>query len=165
MATMTSIGKESKNQEKAIQLLELAQTDKELYNMLCFGLEGKHYTRVDEDYIELIPDAGYYPNIAWQLGNQFNAYLMPGQPKDVWEKTKEMNDAALLSPIAGFILDTDPIRTELSQITTVGKEYDPMGRGAEDISIYDEYVEAMRAAGIDRVREEVTRQLDAYLKQ
>ena len=38
------------------------QTDKELYNMLVYGLEGEHYTKIGEDKIETAPLEGEVPS-------------------------------------------------------------------------------------------------------
>ena len=165
MATMTAISRTSKNKEKAIQMLELVQTDKELFNLIAFGIEGKHYNRIDEQYIEPIAESGYNLNAAWMFGNQFNAYLTVGQEPDVWEKTKQMNDTAIPSPISGFILDTEPIKTELSQISTVRNEYASVDNGTENDAMYNEMVSKLEEAGQRKVIEEIQRQLDAYLGQ
>ncbi len=165
MATMTALARTSKNQEKAMQLLELVQTDKELFNLISFGIEGKHYTKVDDQYIEPIADSGYNLNAAWMFGNQFNAYLTVGQDADVWEQTKQLNDSALKSPISGFVLNTDSISTELSQITTVRNEYASVDNGTEDQAAYDEMVEKLETAGQRKVIEEIQRQVDEFLGQ
>ena len=57
-ATMTGISITSKHPEKAFELIKLVNTDKELYNLICNGIEGKHYelnengefTRTNENY-------------------------------------------------------------------------------------------------------------------
>ena len=99
------------------------------------------------------------------FGNQFNAYLTVGQDADVWEQTKQLNDSALKSPISGFVLNTDSISTELSQITTVRNEYASVDNGTEDQAAYDEMVEKLETAGQRKVIEEIQRQIDAFLGQ
>jgi putative aldouronate transport system substrate-binding protein len=164
MSAMTAVAKTSKNKEKAVKLLELVRTDKELYNMICFGLEGRHYNRLEGDYIEILQDGGYAMQAEWIFGNQFNAYLLRGQDGDIWTRTKEMNDAAKKSPIAGFILNTDPIKTELSQIATVKSEFKSVSKGSEDMETYEKMVAKLREAGVEKVRLEIKKQIDEYLK-
>jgi putative aldouronate transport system substrate-binding protein len=164
ISTMTSIAKTSKNKEKAIQVLEAVQTDKELYNLICFGIEGKHYQwSEDKSYITVDSNSGYYLNAAWMFGNQFNAYVMEGQDPDIWEKSKELNDTALKSPISGFIMDTEPIKTELSQIETVNKEYSSVDTGTENEATYNEWIQKRNDAGQQKVKEEVQKQIDEFL--
>ena len=47
-ATMQAINRNSKNPERAMMLLELLNTDKDLYNLLNFGIKDKHY-KIDAD--------------------------------------------------------------------------------------------------------------------
>ncbi|MBE5038995.1 ABC transporter substrate-binding protein [Ructibacterium gallinarum] len=165
ITTMTAIGRTSKYPTQALQIIQEVNTNKELYNMLCFGLEGKHYTWVDEDHIRLTPDSGYQPNVAWMFGNQFNAFCMEGQDADVWEQTKKMNDEAKVSPLAGFILDTEPIKTELSQIATVSKEYKAVSNGSDaSEATYNEMLKKLYDAGQEKVLQEVQRQIDEWVK-
>ena len=43
--SMQAISKTSKNPELALKFLNLLNTDKELLNLVSYGIEGKHYTR------------------------------------------------------------------------------------------------------------------------
>lgn len=165
IATMNSISATSKKPEKAMQLLEMVnQNEEDIYNLLCFGIEGKHYTKVGENRIELAEDTKYYPNIAWAWGNQFNAYLMPGQPDNLWEMTKELNANADISPLMGFCFNSEPVKTQVSQLTSVVDEYDSiLGTGTvEPTEKYDEFIAKLKAAGIDDVVAEMQRQIDEW---
>lgn len=55
-ATNTAISVNSKNPVRAMKLLKLMNTKEgaELYNLLVYGLEGKHYNKVNEIEIEPI---------------------------------------------------------------------------------------------------------------
>lgn len=165
-ATMLAISATSKHPDKAIQVINLLNTDKELYNLISSGIEGKHYKWVDDDHIKLIENGGYYFNSAWEFGNQFNAYPMEGQDVDVWEKTKEQNDSAERSRLMGFSFNSKNVQTELTQMATVASEYKNIFNGSTDLStgIYDEYKSKMISAGADNVLKEVQRQLDEYAK-
>jgi putative aldouronate transport system substrate-binding protein len=86
---MTAISRTTADAERAMMLLELINTDKELFNTLVYGISGKHYNKTGEDRIQLIlDDSGKqkYNLPAWTLGCQFNAYKLPGQADDVWEQ-------------------------------------------------------------------------------
>lgn len=164
LAAMTGIGYTSKNPEKAIKLIELVNTDKEFYNLICFGIEGKHYEFNEEGKVRKIADSGYNPNADWKFGNQFNAYLMEGQDDNLWNETAELNLSAQESPLLGFVLNMDPIKTEISQISAVNTEYARViANGAKDPAEYmDEYRAKLEKAGIQRLKEEIQKQVDAY---
>ena len=164
-SAMTAISKTSKHPELAFKLLELMNTDKELYNLICFGIEGKHYQFNSEDKVEYIEDGGYTPKAAWKFGNQFNAYLIDGQEETVWEETIAMNDNAIHSPLLGFKVDTKNIKNEISQVSSVYKEFSMANKGIADLEeFYDNLIAKLKTAGIDKITEEAQRQYDEWKK-
>ncbi len=159
-STMIGIGINSKHPEKAIKLIELLNTDNDFYNLICFGIEGKHYNLNEEGKVEFIDGSGYVmPNAAWKFGNQFNALISDGQDMDVWEKTMKMDDEAIKSPLIGFFLDTDSIKTEIAQISAISKELER----AYTEEAYNAYIEKANLAGREKIRAEVQKQVDAFL--
>lgn len=69
---MLSINANSKHKEQAMMYINLINTDKVLYNLICYGIENKHYVLKDGFYS--LPDGvtaeqvGYNPGINWALG-------------------------------------------------------------------------------------------------
>ena len=125
LATMTSVGANTKHPDEAIKLIYMLNTNKELYNTLCWGIEGKHYTKNADGTAKEIKDSGYekIAQNAWRYGNQFNAFVMEGQSADVWEQTAEMNDKARKSPALGFVPNVDDINSEIANIANVKAEF------------------------------------------
>ena len=158
--TMISIGINSKHPEKAIKFIELINADKDLYNLICFGIKDKHYTLNDEGKVSYIDGSGYGPKAAWKFGNQFNALILADQDIDVWEQTKEMDAKAVRSPIAGFSLDMTPIKTEISKVTAVIAE-GPKSQSDDD---WEEYIQRLEIAGRQKIKEEIQRQVDEFFK-
>ena len=166
-ATLTVIGSKCKNPKKAMQFTELLNTDKYLYNLMCFGIEGEHYKKTGENRIELISNSGYNPNASWEWGCQFNAYLLPSQEDDVWEQTKAVNESALVSNIMGFCFDSTNVKSELAQCNAVIAEYMPaLGTGSAN---YKEKLAEFRAklktAGADKIIAEETRQIEKWMSE
>lgn len=164
IATMTAVNVNSKNPEAAIKLLGVMWTDKEIFNMMLYGLEGEHYTKVDENRIELIEDSGYNrTSLGWAVGNQFEAYLLPGQADDVWEVTAELNKTALASHLSGFVNDESSIETEVAQVKAVTAEYSKQYIYTEDYDTWlAEYKEKLVAAGIEKCIEVTQQNIDAW---
>ena len=168
-STMIGIGRNCKNKEKAMKFIELVNTNKELYNLICFGIEGVHYDLNDEGFVVARADSNYKPEADWKFGNQFNALVREGASADVWEQTKKMNDDALalgnVSPILGFVLDRTNIEAELSSLTSIRKQYaTAYFVGAKSVEDgYDEYIKRMEKAGLQTVIDETQRQIDEYL--
>lgn len=162
---LTGIGKRSKHPELAIKLLELVNTDKEIFNLISYGIEGKHYNKLEGDYISLIKNSGYSPSGSWTFGNTFNGYLVEGQEADVYEQIKALNDGADRSGLSGFVLDTTNIRTEISQLEAVRGEYKVVNNGSMDpAKYYDDFLKELDKAGIDIIIKEVQKQVDEFVK-
>ncbi len=162
---MTGISKTSKHPELALKMVELVNTDKELYNLICYGVEGKHYNLDENGRVVYNDEGGYIPKAAWKFGNQFNALLLPGQPDDVWEQTRAMNENAIRSPLLGFNFDQTNVTNQISAVESVRSKYASISKGAVYTEeMYDEMLKELKAAGIDKIKEEVIRQYEEWLK-
>ncbi len=164
VATMWGLSATSKNPERAIMFMELINHDKELYNLMCFGLEGKHYQKLDDDYIRVFPNSGYTPNTTWMYGSVFNSYLLEGQPADVWAQTKKVNDEAFVSVKTGFAYDPEPAKSIQARVQSVCDDYLlPLTTGASDPEkTLPEFLAKLKAAGVDDLIKEMQRQLDVW---
>ncbi len=166
LATCTFIGAYTEYPEESMKFIELINTDKEVYNLICFGIEGEHYEWADADHIQVISDGGYVPNFAWAVGNQFNAYVQVGQDVDVWEKTIELNNNSVVSPYMGIIWDTSEITLENAQLKKIFEQYvnGMMNKGIADPDTYwDDMLKEIEAAGYKEAQECVQSQIDAFL--
>jgi len=165
-STMLAIGKDSKHPEQAIKFVELLNTDKTVYNLLCFGVEGKHYNKVSDNRIELVNNSGYCPMASWKFGNQFNAYLLPGQPDDIWEETKKSNDTALRTQFDSFDFDITNIKNIITKLKAVTDEYICIRQGTEDPDNYwDDYKKKLYECGVQDYINEYQRQIDIFCGQ
>jgi len=170
-ATMNGICATSKHPTEAMKVLELLNTDAEVYNLLSRGVEGVHWVWVDKDKkIMGFPEgvtaetSTYNPNSDWMFGNQFNAYYRDAAQVGAWEATKVMNDTAFPSAALGFVVDREPIKTEIAQVTAILKEKAaPIENG---FTSYDEampaIIEEINAAGAQKIIEEIQRQLNEW---
>ncbi|MEM7531294.1 MAG: ABC transporter substrate-binding protein [Chloroflexota bacterium] len=167
-ATMNAICSTSPNPAEAMTVLELINTNAEVYNLLSRGIEGTHWVWVDEaNQVMAMPEgvttetSSYAPNTDWMFGNQFNAYYRDAKQVGAWEATKAMNDGALPSQALGFVVDREPIKTELAQTQAVWDELvKPIMNGwvaYDDGAV--EAIEKLNDAGAQTVIEEIQRQL------
>lgn len=163
-STMTAISSGSKEPEAAIRMIEIINSDKELYNMLNFGLEGVNYT-LEDGFVQEIPESGYFYNTAWAIGNQFHSLLLVGQQEGIWEETMAINNSAEVSPISGFAFDDTNVATEVAQLSAIGAEFDMMGLYDDFDARYENYITKKNQAGIERYCEEVQVQLNEWLKE
>lgn len=163
-STLNAISRTSKNPERALMLLELMNTDKDLYNLMTFGIEGQDYRKTGSNRIEKIAET--YQFDAWQLGNQFNAYLLAGQPDDAWEQTKKMNEGVTVDPIADFSFNRTPVQNELVQISAIFKEFNViLKNGLDDPdAAVKRFRDKLKQAGEEKVKAEIQKQLDEWRK-
>ncbi len=165
LSTMNGINRLSKNKEKAIKLISLINTNKNLYNLMSLGIEGKHYTLDENGKYKPIDDSGYGIS-GWVIGNQFNALVAYNQDDDVWEQTNELNAKSKESKLRGFDFDPDPVKSENMAISGVSGEYTAMNNGTRDKSEYwDDMNARLKTAGEDKVLEEVQKQVNAFLAE
>ncbi len=172
-ATMNGVSSVSENPELAVKFLELLNTDPVFYNMLCKGLEGVHWEWADKAKLLIKPaggkasfgDTGYNPNTDWMYGNVFNSYYTDESQVGAWPATAELNRNARPSPVLGFTFDRKPVETETASISAVTQEYaSPLGGGIVDTKDgISKLNQALKDAGIERVRDEMQKQIDAWL--
>jgi len=164
IAAMTAISRTSKNPERAMMLFDLMYSDKALYNLVCNGIEGTHYTKIDETYIRPIADSGYAPTTDWVFGGQFNAFLKEGMAPDTWTVTDALNKSAAKSPLMGFVYNQEDVKDKVAQIEAILQEYaQAMATGTVDPDVAQPELDAkLKAAGLDDVIADVQAQLDAW---
>lgn len=167
MTTVLGMNYASKDPEAALEFLKVMWTDVDLYNMFVHGLEGEHYTKVGENRVEPIANSGYSRSgYAWGFGNQFNAWLLPGQADDVWEQTIKMNAGAKSINIPGFRNNTANVETEVAACKTVIAEYDLQWlncKTEDEVKAWlTEFNQKLKEAGIETIVEDVQAQIDAW---
>lgn len=165
-ATMAAINADTRYPVESVKFLEFLNTDKEFYNLLVYGIEGKNYTKVDENYIKKSTENAY-SQPAWAIGNTFNAYLIEGQPITLAEDTKKINSEAKASPILGFVPKQDSLKIEIANCKAVLDEYlTILEQGIVDIdTTYAAFMAKLKSAGVDKIISELNKQLDEWEKK
>ncbi len=168
---MTAISKTSPNPEKSMQLINLVWQDKELLNLLAYGIEGSDYTVVSgagTDDISVLPNSGvsvrYGVAHNW-LGPLFNQWDSPWNSKESLMKIRKQNEIGEVSPLLGFIINTDGMETELSRVSSILNSANVILKlgSMED---FDKFIGDIRAklddAGMNKIIQEVTRQYNEW---
>lgn len=159
-STMSAIGYKCQNPIRALKLVQLLHEDEYLLNLLCYGIEGRDYTKDPSNPKRMIRDTDSYYISEFLIGSQFLAYLAPAYSDDVWEKTKEENENAKIDPNIGFAFDRKPVESELSNISAVSGEYNGLEKGLYDNyeEMFAEMQEKLELAGSKIVKDEIERQ-------
>ena len=139
-------------------------TNKEVYNLICYGIEGTHYTLDAENKVVLTEPSGYVPQGDWKFGSQFNAMLSAGMDDNVWEETERLNREAIATPISDFTFNSSTVRVENSQVAATNVEYSfTTWLTAKDSDTFlAQRTKAMEASGSKTVFEEAKKQIQEH---
>lgn len=165
--SMIAVSKNSKNPDKAVEFLNLLNTDEYIRNLLNYGIEGTHYESVNDKQIKLTDKASDYSVGYYTLGNLFITKVLDNEPETKWDEFQEFNDAAKESEVLGFKFDTSKVTNEIAAINNVLEEFkSTIYSGSVDVDEYlDKLNKKLKDQGIDRVIEEMQTQLDAWLAE
>ena len=165
--SVMAISAASKNPEKAMEFLNLLNTDEYLRNLVDRGIEGVHYTTNEDKTITKTEDAQKYSMPSWALGNVFLTKTYDTDAKDRIEQYEAFNAEAVASPTLGFYADTTNISTEIATISNIVQEFKaPLFTGSVDTEKYlGQLNEKLKAAGIDKVMDELQGQYDKWMAE
>ena len=165
--SMQAISITSEEPERAMMFLDLVNTDKYLRNLIDSGIEGVHYEMVNGRQKDLQAGLDRYDMPTFAFGNIMITNLYEADPPDKWDAFQAFNAACVKAPTLGFIVDRDPVETELTAIRNVEDEFDePLYSGSVDPHEYiPKAVQKMKEAGFDKARDELQRQLDTWREE
>jgi putative aldouronate transport system substrate-binding protein len=174
VATLNGVCASSKNPERAVMYLNLINTDVELYNLMNYGIEGKHWVWQDKEK-KLIglpegkatwQETGYYPDTLWLYGSNFLAYYTsaPDAENQLWDQIKEVNNASTPSQALGFTFDRTNVQTEIANVNAAATEFcQPVAEGKVDTDgNLETCIAKVKEAGIETIIAEMQKQLDAF---
>jgi len=173
MACMTAVSSTSKHPDKAVELLNLIWKDRFLSNTLAYGIEGVNYevkSGKGTDNISVIPKSGKEQTWGiWHnwLGPLWEQWDSPWNSTESLVQMQKNNETAKVSDILGFMLDVEPIKNEIAQISAVNKESSSVFAtgSAPDVEQYIETIrQKYKEAGIEKVLAEAQAQLDNWKK-
>ena len=165
-ATITAVSATSKNIERAVAFINLLDSDPEVLNLICHGIEGTDYEFVGDKADGLIKPISDYPGmLSFLVGNVFNEYYTDASQVGTWPETAEINANAQASCILGFAFDSEPVATQIAQCSAVVEEYLPaLNCGAVDVdSTLEAFNAALKDAGVEQIIAEMQSQIDAWL--
>jgi len=170
---MWSIAHNCEAPEQAMRMLNLMYTDKDIMNLLAWGIEDKHYVKVaGKDNVITYPEgvnsqnSGYNLQTSWMFGNEMLCYVWEGDPDNLRSAMDEFNKNARKSKALGFTFDTTNVSTEIASLTNVQSQYKRMLENGFVDNVdktLNEFISKLKQAGIDKVVTEKQKQLDAWL--
>lgn len=153
----------SKYIEKAMKVIELANTDKTFRNLLAFGIENKHYEKTGENTIKILNDG--YATPQYSQATFFNMYVVEPAPGNKWELVKKQNEEAKPSPILGFIFDSTKVNNQIAACSTIyDKYFANIMTGTVDPTVeVPKMTQELNNAGMQDIIKEVQSQINSFL--
>lgn len=166
-AALTLVSRTSKHPELAVQLINLMYEDEKLFNTLLWGVEGTHWNMNTDGTIKRTEAGQNYSLSGWLCGNTYSAYVEEGNDPELPQKEKDYMASAQASLLNGFLFDNTNVVVEQTNCATVKKEFEHLKNGSCGLKNFDKewerYVDAMNAAGYDKLLKEITNQVEAFL--
>ena len=168
-----AISATSKHPEKAMEMIELLNTNDELFNLIQWGEEGVDFQYNENGDFTRI-DGMYSLNYnEWQIGQSYNpdftrSEFGRNQTGDDQKKALEIVYKADLeadpSPVTGFTFDATPVKTERANCSAVISEFIPvLSNGAGDpAELLPQFLSRLENAGVNTIIVEKQAQLDAW---
>ena len=155
--SVLTINANSKYPLECMKLIELVNTDTYLRDMLWYGEEGVNWEYVDEDGVKKVSKLNQdWTMAAYTQGTFFISTPEVGSLGFI--EIKALNEAAIPSPAMGFTVDRTPIADQCAALTAIWQTYNNLISTGTDISVVDDMMAEMRAAGFDDVLAEINRQ-------
>ncbi len=157
--------------EKVVEFLELMYTNTDLANILNYGIEGTHYVKNGDSPIISYPegvDASScgYGTFVGSYGDASKIYQREPLTEEFMENIPNfMYPNAPASKFVGYTFDSSSVSTEVSAVSAVIGKYAPaLECGTVDPEqMIPEFLNALEAAGMNKIIEENQKQLDAWL--
>lgn len=161
----------SKVPEAALKFLNLTFTDKDVVNLIIYGLEGRDYVWNDDGTVRY-PDNQDSTTVPYTaqlscgtLGNFFIMHPMQGTNPASLDWELEQNKNAKTSVAMGFTFDSSPVKAEYTAVTNVIEQYLPglICGSADPKTEIPLFLERLADAGLGEIIAQKQAQLDAWL--
>lgn len=169
--SMLAIPRTSENPERAMMFINMMHTNKELVNLLVWGIEGVHHEVVQEEpkLVKAVEGNTWTTSILpWTIGNVFNHWLGDHEDPNKHEGFRITKEEAPKHITLGYrFLHAADYQAEAAAYDNAMAEFSwIMGTGAVNDfdATHAKMVEAVEAAGLRKIQEAMQEDLNAWLE-
>ena len=151
--------------EKALEFLQLVNTDTYVRDLFYYGVQGDNW-----DYTDDSKTFVHKNNADWSMAGYTQGSFFAITPTDdfdfnQFDEVKELNEKAEPSVLLGFTLDTTSIADELANCIQIATRYkgELMTGTADPEVMVPQMMKELRAAGFDNIVAEAQSQVDAFM--
>ncbi|MEK3884005.1 ABC transporter substrate-binding protein [Paenibacillus sp. PL2-23] len=162
----TSIHATSKNIERSLMFIDLIQNDKELHDLMMYGINGVHYTPVGEDKFAATDKQQNFTGFSnWNFNSPLNL-TNEAFPQEASDLVKSWEANVYHYPLETFVFDNSNVKSEVANVGNVMLRYaipleygliSDLDKGIADLN------KQLKAAGLDKIQAELQSQIDAFL--
>lgn len=162
------ISNHSNYPEKALEVLNLINTDRELLTTMVYGLENEGWKKTAEDRIKVLHD--YHPSKtiggAWSIGDNEKIYLDEDVTASQVAERRASITQAEVSPLLGFNFEATKVTKEIMAVTSIMNQYlTPLHSGTIDPNkTLPALNQKLEDAGLLIVQKEMQKQFDIFLE-
>lgn len=163
----------SKKVDKVMEFLNWIFEDRANHDLFEFGIEDVHWEAVGDTKYKLPEgiDASLnynFPGYELTWNPNYIRYL-DGTPEEIIAIREYglREDSYVKSPLAGFVFNTEPLKTEIAQISSKGKEMEaPLLNGIYENprAEWENAYKTLKDIGLEKVRTELEKQLKAFFE-
>lgn len=173
LANVAAINRNSKHPDRVLRFLDMIETDRTLYDLVQYGIEGKTY-KLDGD-TAVYPDGmstttSNYMEWGGQWAFWKPQFMRPTStyPKDFWLHEAEFASEPINvnSPLDGLFVSEEPMKNELAKRDQAIEEFNKpieFGTVKDPEKAVDDYIEKQKKNGLDKIIAETQKQVDAFL--
>ncbi|WP_145321592.1 ABC transporter substrate-binding protein [Paenibacillus xylanexedens] len=156
----------SKHAERALMVIDLLQNDQEIHDLSMYGITGTHYNPEGEDKFTPAPSSGNYTGFSNWGWNSYLNRQDASYPKEADDIFNNWQEDVYHYPLETFVFDDSKVKTEVANISNIMVRYgipleyglvQDTEKGLADLNAQ------LKAAGIDKVQQEMQSQIDAFL--
>lgn len=156
----------SKNKEAALKVINEMYSNQEVYALMNYGIEGKHYVLNDDNTRTALDDDGY-GGMSTGIYNDALEYETKLDFPGCDELVQKLYDQRVYNPAVNCPLSDDGIREIKLALSEVYSQYTSprmfgIISGTPEEALKTE-LDALKTAGIDQYKESIQTQLDEFL--
>jgi putative aldouronate transport system substrate-binding protein len=166
---INAVSATAEDPESGVKFLNWLYASEENYDLWHIGVEGVHYTKLENGDNETITDANNAPLYqfeGWMTGYVPYLRFSSTLPQSIIDYMTKESPNKVFSPVAGFIFDATDVASELASLQTeIIASFYPIKYGIVDYdTAYPQALARLKSAGLDKYMAEYRRQFAQYLK-
>ena len=153
--------------DKALQLLEIVNTDSYVRDLFYYGVEGDNWDYTDDSH-----EWVHKNNADWSMAGYTQGSFFTVTPDDTYDfnqydEVEKLNEAAEPSVLLGFSMDIEPVRDQVQNCITICEKYkSELLTGTRDpAELVPQMMDELNGAGFQDVMTEAQAQVDAFLAE